>query len=109
MWRQTQVDSSPGPDSHDQRMAQVRRAMHREARDRVVHAGLVPHLGCGSCWSPGPGGEIPREVRLQWFAFNAPLMWVAAANDHECAILEWLNQQTESLPPVLVNGCKVAA
>ena len=38
MWRQTQVDSCPGPDSHDQRVARVRRAMHREARDRVVHA-----------------------------------------------------------------------
>ena len=57
-----------------------------------------------------PGGEIPREVRrLQWSAFNVPLMWAAAANDQNCAILEWLNQQTESLPPVLVNGCEVAA
>ena len=35
--------------------------------------------------------------RLQW------------SNDQDCAILEWLNQQTESLPPVLVNGCEVAA
>ena len=85
--------------------------MHREARDRVVHAAteflilVVDRVG-----HVDPGGEISREVRrLQWSAFNVPLMWAAAANDQDCAILEGLNQQTESLPPVLVNGCEVAA
>ena len=85
--------------------------MHREARDRVVHAAtefLI--LAVDRVGHVDPGGEIPREVRrLQWSAFNVPLMWAAAANDQDCAILEWFNQQTESLPPVLVNGCEVAA
>ena len=60
VWRQTQVDSCPGPDSHDQRKsgARVRRAMHREARDRVVHAAteflilVVDRVG-----HVDPGGE----------------------------------------------------
>ena len=108
VWRQTQVDSCLGPDSHDQRVARVRRAMHREVRDRVVHATtefLI--LAVDRVGHVDPGGEIPREVRhLQWSTFNVPLMW--AANDQDCAILEWLNQQTESLPPVLVNGVEVA-
>ena len=64
MWRQTQVDSCPRPDSHDQRVARVRRAMHREARDRVVHAAtefLI--LAVDGVGHVDPGGEIPREVR----------------------------------------------
>ena len=57
--------------------------MHREARDRVVHEAtdfLI--LAVDRVGHVDPGGEIPREVRrLQWSAFNVPLMWAAAAND----------------------------
>ena len=76
--------------------------------DRVVHAAIeFLILAVDRVVHVGPGGEISREVRrLQWSAFNVPLMWAAAANDQECAILEWLNQLTESfwLKPFLFKA-----
>ena len=74
--RQVQVDSCPGPDSHDQRMARVRRAMQREARDRVAHtASDFLILATERVGRVDSGGENTREVRrLQWSAFKVPLM-----------------------------------
>ena len=76
-WNASAPDVVLPTDSHDQRLARVRRVMQRERRDRAVQAAsdfvssVVERVGPVDL-----AGEVPREVRwLRWSVFNVPLMW----------------------------------
>ena len=110
-WNASAPDVVPPTDSHDQRLARVRRVMQRERRDRAVQAAseflssVVERVG-----PVDVVGEVPREVRrLHWSVFNVPLMWAAAAGDDDWAVLGWLSARAVNLPPVFVDSVQVPA
>ena len=110
-WNASAPDMVPPTDSHDQRLARVRRVMQRERRDRAVQA--ASDFVASVVERVGPvdlAGEVPRGVRrLRWSVFNVPLLWAAAAGDDDCAVLEWSSARAVSLPSMFVDGVQVPA
>ena len=80
------------PDSHDERLARIRRHMQQDriVEGRQVRAviGLVENLvrRIGS-WNIEDG--VLQEIH------NILLMWAAASGGHECAVLQWLTRATK--------------
>ena len=81
-------------DSHDQIVAHVRHATQQERRldahQRQVRdakdfiRSVVSRVGLLTSED-----EVPRvSRRQQWSALNVPLMWAAADDDRQCAVLE---------------------
>ena len=109
-WNASAPDVVPPTDSHNQRLARVRRVMQRERRDRVQAASdflssVVERVG-----PVDVVGEVPREVRqLRWSVFNVTLMWVAVAGDDDCAVLGWLSARAVNTPPMFVDNVQVPA
>ena len=111
----TQVDV---PDSHDQRLEQVRRPIREQNRERQesrsvqVASGLIRSL-VERIGFVEEGGDIPRTLRRQqWSVFNVPLMWSAACGDRNCGVLQWLSTVAASLSVSFlgesVNGAAAA-
>ena len=87
MWNLSAPDVVAPMDSHDQRLARVRRVMERERRDRAVQAAPdFRHFSRRTRVGPSMWWErFLREVRrMRWSVFNVPL---AAAGDDDCAVL----------------------
>ena len=99
------------PDSHEQRVARVRRTMQNEHRANAQQrfAREVEEFFANVVRRVGPIEaevvEIPRALRRQrWSVLNVPLMWAAAAGDDQCAVMQWLTAKCEQLPPFCFHG-----
>ena len=84
--RRLVLTSSRVQDSHDQRLARVRRTIQAKNQDRASRRavedaeGLITSLA--ACVGLRRGGDIPQILRRQqWSALNVPLMCAAACGD----------------------------
>ena len=76
--------------------------MRRDRRTRIQQTATNFLLGLASRVGPSSrADDIPREIqRQQWSVFNVPLMWLAAAGDEGCPMLEWIVHIAEQCPRI---------
>ena len=82
-----------GGNSHDERLVRVRESLQRgNLRDRSARNAIELVSSLASRIGPvrDDQGVSKPILRQQWYAFNEPLMWAAAAGDRESPVLSWL-------------------